>query len=129
VKLYRLKVDVFDRFFNYLNQVADHNREHKLFITSGRSFFSNIHGSIFTLLSENEAVDPFLIEFGAAYESSRSRSYFNRHRVERKTEFKQKLSTSRKPGEPRRGESRLRNLAMELEQRAEAILCANYEFS
>jgi len=41
----------------------------QLYIPAGRSFFANLKSSIFTFLSENKAVDPFLVEFGNYYES------------------------------------------------------------
>lgn len=41
----------------------------QLYIPAGRSFFANLKSSIFTFLSENNAVDPFLIEFGTYYEN------------------------------------------------------------
>lgn len=40
----------------------------QLYIPAGRSFFANLKSSIFTFLSENKAVDPFLVEFGNYYE-------------------------------------------------------------
>jgi len=40
----------------------------QLFIPAGRSFFANIQSSIYTFLSGNQSLDPFLIEFGAYYE-------------------------------------------------------------
>ncbi|MGJ3254526.1 MAG: AAA family ATPase [Elainellaceae cyanobacterium] len=41
----------------------------QLYIPAGRSFFANLKSSIFTFLSDNNAVDPFLIEFGTYYEN------------------------------------------------------------
>lgn len=42
------------------------------FIPAGRSFFSSIQSNIFTLLKRNLNIDPFLLEFGADYESAKS---------------------------------------------------------
>ena len=42
------------------------------FIPAGRSFYSNIQSSIFSFLSENRSLDPFLIEFGSFYEQIKS---------------------------------------------------------
>lgn len=42
---------------------------HQIFIPAGRSFFANLQSSIFSFLSSNEALDPFLVEFGSVYES------------------------------------------------------------
>ncbi|WP_424098720.1 AAA family ATPase [Moorena producens] len=41
----------------------------QLFIPAGRSFFANLQSSIFSLMSNNNAIDPFLIEFGSNYEN------------------------------------------------------------
>jgi AAA15 family ATPase/GTPase len=41
----------------------------QLFIPAGRSFFSNLQSNIFSFLSSNNALDPFLREFGSRYES------------------------------------------------------------
>lgn len=41
----------------------------QLFIPAGRSFFSNLQSNIFSFLSSNNALDPFLREFGSTYES------------------------------------------------------------
>lgn len=41
----------------------------QIFIPAGRSFFSNIHSNIFSFLSSNKSIDPFLIEFGSFYEN------------------------------------------------------------
>jgi hypothetical protein len=40
-----------------------------LFIPAGRSFFANLQSSIFSFLSNNKAMDPFLVEFGSVYEN------------------------------------------------------------
>ena len=39
-----------------------------LFIPAGRSFFANLQDNIFSLLSNDQTIDPFLIEFGSYYE-------------------------------------------------------------
>lgn len=39
------------------------------FVPAGRSFFSVIQANAFTLLSANQAIDPFIVEFGKFYES------------------------------------------------------------
>ena len=40
----------------------------QLFIPAGRSFFANLQNNIFSFLSSNNALDPFLREFGSIYE-------------------------------------------------------------
>lgn len=44
----------------------------QLFIPAGRSFFSNLQSSIFSFMSNNNAVDPFLQEFGSYLEGFKS---------------------------------------------------------
>ena len=44
----------------------------QLYIPAGRSFFANLRNSIFTFLSENNTVDPFLTDFGTYYEKIKS---------------------------------------------------------
>ncbi len=39
------------------------------FIPAGRSFFANIHTNIFTILKENQNIDPFILAFGSFYDS------------------------------------------------------------
>jgi hypothetical protein len=41
----------------------------QFFIPAGRSFFANIQKNIFSFLSDNRSLDPFLIEFGSFYEN------------------------------------------------------------
>ncbi|MEG4391166.1 AAA family ATPase [Microcoleus sp. BROC3] len=40
----------------------------QLFIPAGRSFFSNLQSNIFSIISSNNTLDPFLISFGSTYE-------------------------------------------------------------
>lgn len=40
----------------------------QIFIPAGRSFFANLQANIFSFLSANQNLDPFLIEFGSIYE-------------------------------------------------------------
>lgn len=42
---------------------------HPIFVPAGRSFFAILQNSIFSFLSSNNAIDPFLKEFGIFYES------------------------------------------------------------
>jgi AAA15 family ATPase/GTPase len=39
------------------------------YIPAGRSFFANLQAGIFSFLSSNKAIDPFLIAFGSFYEN------------------------------------------------------------
>ncbi len=42
--------------------------EKPIFVPAGRSFFSNIQKTVFSLLANNVSIDYFLIEFGSSYE-------------------------------------------------------------
>ena len=46
-----------------------------VFIPAGRSFFSTLRSSVFRFISGNIGIDPFLAEFGSAYENARD-DYF-----------------------------------------------------
>ena len=54
----------------------------QLFIPAGRSFFANLQSSIFSFLSGNNAIDPFLKEFGSVYENIKRAVHFPRRRNE-----------------------------------------------
>jgi hypothetical protein len=41
----------------------------QIFIPAGRSFFATLQSSIFSFLSSNKAIDPFLVSFGSFYEN------------------------------------------------------------
>ncbi|NEQ71168.1 MAG: ATP-binding protein, partial [Symploca sp. SIO2D2] len=58
--LYEISHSFLQRLTEKLAKVATFSQ---LYIPAGRSFFANLRSSIFTLLSENNAVDPFLVEF------------------------------------------------------------------
>jgi len=72
---------------SFLSTVSNLNRItafSQLYIPAGRSFFAHLKSSIFTFLSENNAVDPFLIEFGTYYEQAKNpirRELFSRKTV------------------------------------------------
>ncbi|MEZ4722083.1 MAG: AAA family ATPase [Flavobacteriales bacterium] len=57
----------------YSNLLHDHFHKYaaytQFFIPAGRSFYANVQSGIFTFLSENKSLDPFLIDFGSFYES------------------------------------------------------------
>ena len=42
------------------------------FVPAGRSYFSNIQNSVFSLLARGEVIDPFVIEFGEFYERNKN---------------------------------------------------------
>jgi len=43
----------------------------QIFVPAGRSFFASVKSSVFTMLSENSDLDPFLVEFGSYYETTK----------------------------------------------------------
>jgi AAA15 family ATPase/GTPase len=73
--------DNFDKLYFTAQLLRDHlveslgksiGREaafNQLFIPAGRSFFANLQSNIFSFLSSNNALDPFLRSFGSTYES------------------------------------------------------------
>ncbi len=67
-------LEVSQNFLDKYNQLLDekisaNSKYDQIFIPAGRSFFSNIQSSIFTFLSSNKSLDPFLIQFGSFYEN------------------------------------------------------------
>lgn len=59
-----------DKIEKYIaSKTSDIIRYRQFFIPAGRSFFANIQKSIFSFLSDNRSLDPFLIEFGSYYDS------------------------------------------------------------
>jgi predicted ATPase len=53
----------------------------QLFIPAGRSFFANLQSNIFSFLSSNNALDPFLRAFGSTYENIKSTRLRFRNRL------------------------------------------------
>ncbi len=67
--VYNVRQSFLQRFTKKLDKIATFSQ---LYIPAGRSFFANLKSSIFTFLSENNAVDPFLVQFGTYYEKMKS---------------------------------------------------------
>src|SRR5690625_417788 len=66
----RIDKIVSSKFYEYIKQQISPVISHdQIFVPAGRSFFAHIQSSIYSLLSQNKTLDPFLIEFGAFYES------------------------------------------------------------
>lgn len=82
--LYDIQRSFLTRVTEELDKAATFSQ---LYIPAGRSFFANLKSSIFTFLSENNAVDPFLIEFGTYYE--RMKSPIRLRRLRRSIDSKQ----------------------------------------
>ncbi|GAK53068.1 hypothetical protein U14_04327 [Candidatus Moduliflexus flocculans] len=60
-----------------VNQLGDVVGFSQLFIPAGRSFFANLQNNIFAFLSTDNAIEPFLREFGVIYENIKRLSPFN----------------------------------------------------
>jgi predicted ATP-dependent endonuclease of OLD family len=58
----------------------------QLFIPAGRSFFANLQSNIFSFLSSNNSLDPFLRAFGSTYENIKVVRF--KHRSDDKREIK-----------------------------------------
>lgn len=71
------KLPSFQSRFNIESKLRNHfsknfsaaTLHNQFFIPAGRSFFANVQKSIFSFLSDNRSLDPFLIEFGSFYEN------------------------------------------------------------
>lgn len=87
LKLYKelfknsLKVEQFEDDYrpNSFHQLVNEIQEEygkpfafkQIFIPAGRSFFASVQDSIFTMLSDDQKIDPFIIEFGSYYERAK----------------------------------------------------------
>jgi AAA ATPase domain len=63
----------------------------QVFIPAGRSFFAILQSSIFSFLSSNKAIDPFLTEFGSFYEDIKTPRSANIPREESDRKLKSKI--------------------------------------
>lgn len=67
--IYKVSTVSRSKFYECLaNEISDIAANNHFFIPAGRSFFANIQTGIFSFLSDNRSLDPFLIEFGSFYE-------------------------------------------------------------
>ncbi|WP_461641384.1 AAA family ATPase [Labilibaculum euxinus] len=87
----------FSQKFNELlkAEVSGCSMFNQIFIPAGRSFFSNVQASIFSFLSSNKSLDPFLIEFGSFYESFKRFStddFFSDEKLKKDKEFEKLIS-------------------------------------
>jgi hypothetical protein len=61
-----------DKYFEHLSKEFGQSlANQQIFIPAGRSFFANLQSSIFSFLSTNKSIDPFLVEFGSFYEQTK----------------------------------------------------------
>lgn len=57
------------KYYDYLGQEFEAiSKNNQVFVPAGRSFFASLQSSIFSLLVNNKAIDPFILEFGSFYE-------------------------------------------------------------
>lgn len=62
-----------EKYYSYLKrEIGEVATFNQVFIPAGRSFFANLQSSIFSFLSNNKAIDPFLVEFGSFYSNVKS---------------------------------------------------------
>ncbi len=67
---FRIKREISEKIQKCIREeLGDLSTYEQFFIPAGRSFFANIQSSIFSFLSDNRSLDPFLIEFGSYYEN------------------------------------------------------------
>ncbi len=105
--IYDIQRSFLHRVIEKLDKVATFSQ---LYIPAGRSFFANLKSSIFTFLSKNNAVDPFLIEFGTYYENMKSPVRLSRFRRGTRSTDSQQLN----------------QLNDEISSLSEKILCGKY---
>lgn len=68
------------------NKIGTQALWRQYFIPAGRSFFANLQTGIFSFLSTNKAIDPFLIEFGSFYENMK---FLTQRRIGKKKDISQ----------------------------------------
>lgn len=73
---FRFKQEISNKINQCIREaLGDLSTYEQFFIPAGRSFFANIQSTIFSFLSENRSLDPFLVEFGSFYETLKR--YYN----------------------------------------------------
>lgn len=99
LKMEKAKEDdwIIDSFWGFKNKYIYQNEERSkyfsesLFIPASRSFFANLQKNIFSFLSKNIDIDPFMSEFGSKYEFSKkiySDNLFHKASLEKDTTYK-----------------------------------------
>ena len=64
-----LKQELQQNLYHLLSKDEQKFCGRQIFIPAGRSFYANLQANIFSFLSANKTLDPFLIEFGSIYEN------------------------------------------------------------
>ncbi len=78
---------IFQYYDSVRQLIGEDVSKNQIFVPAGRSFFANLENNIFSFLSTNRAIDPFLVEFGSFYESMKgfiSRPLLGRNKNENK---------------------------------------------
>lgn len=89
---YNKQYDARQHLYSILRKDSDPNMMfNQLFIPAGRSFFSNLQSSIFNFLSNNNALDPFLRDFGSYYENIKYRYDMKRPAAEKNNELYERV--------------------------------------
>jgi predicted ATPase len=68
--------------------ISENSVYNQFFVPAGRSFYANIQSGIFSFLSTNKSLDPFLIEFGSFYENFKRMSMDRNHSARSKKDMK-----------------------------------------
>lgn len=72
-EFYNHSYEIRSKFLNSIQSIIGTPAAYsQFFIPAGRSFFANLQSGIFSFLSSNKAIDPFLIEFGSFYENMKT---------------------------------------------------------
>ncbi len=88
-EVYRPDFKVFERYINLVKtELGEKCAYSQIFIPAGRSFFATLQSSIFSFLSNNKAIDPFLVEFGSFYENIKGIVTRESISLKNKTDFK-----------------------------------------
>lgn len=86
------RVEYQELFFHQLAvQFAPEYSFDQLFIPAGRSFFAYLKENIFAILSENDKVDPFLVDFGKYYAIVKNAVMINQLKSEESTNLLKKI--------------------------------------
>lgn len=64
----KVRETLLDRVCAHLGEEAGFTQ---VFVPAGRAFFANLQGSVFSLISTNARIDPFMAEFGRFYEGAK----------------------------------------------------------
>lgn len=89
IQTFRLKREINEKLHNCIREeLGEISTYEQFFIPAGRSFFANIQSSIFSFLSDNRSLDPFLIEFGAFYENFKKihNEFYNNEKINKEFE-------------------------------------------